>query len=275
MSEIAQDLSTSAQIAAIEDNFLEYVRFFGRWRRVDLHENVGLLWLSSDIPYPVFNIVARTQLAPDKVDAAIEEVIARCKARNVPTLWITGPNTRPADLGVHLNAHGFAITGNPVGMAADLHSLPELDPAPPGLVVKLVTEMATLRQWIEVSNRVFERPDFAGQAFMDVFSSLGLGARFPLQHYIGWLNGEPVAASTLFMGAGVAGIYDVATVPEARQRGIGTAMTLTPLLEARARGYRVGVLHALALGIGVYHRLGFQDFCRFSNHVWSGAGNPA
>jgi GNAT superfamily N-acetyltransferase len=273
MSEILQDLSAPAQIAAIKGNFLEYARLFGQWRQAELHEDSDLLWLSSDIPYPVFNIVARTQLAPEGVDAAIEGAIARCKARNVPMLWVTGPNTRPADLGAHLRTHGFALAGDPIGMAADLLSLPEHLPTPTGLVIEQVTELGTLRRWIEATNRGFGRPDFAGQAFLDAYSSLGLGARYPLLHYIGWLNGEPVAASSLFMGAGVAGIYDVATVPEARQKGIGTAITRTPLLEARARGYRVGILHALKMGVSVYHSLGFRDYCKFSNHVWSGTGN--
>ena len=273
MSEILQDLSTPALIAAIEGNFLEYVHLFRHWQQTELREDSDLLWLSSDIPYPVFNIVARTFLAPDRVDAAIEGAIARCRSREVPMLWITGPNAHPADLDERLKAHGFVNAGDPIGMAADLLSLPEHLSTPPGLVIQQVAEIGTLQRWIEACNRGFGRPDFVGQAFLDAYSCLGLGAGFPLFHYIGWLNGEPVAASLLFLGAGVAGIYDVATVPEARQKGIGAAMTRAPLLEARARGYRIGILHALKMGVSVYRRLGFQDYCTFSNYVWSSAGN--
>ena len=47
-------------------------------------------------------------------------------------------------------------------------------------------------------------------------------------------------------------------------------MTLAPLLEARAMGYRIGVLHASEMGLGVYRRLGFQEYCRLGGYVWMG-----
>lgn len=55
-------------------------------------------------------------------------------------------------------------------------------------------------------------------------------ARF--QTYLAILNGKPVGTSQLFLSEGVAGIYNVTCIPEARGQGIGSAITLAPLFEA-------------------------------------------
>ena len=44
---------------------------------------------------------------------------------------------------------------------------------------------------------------------------------------------------------------------------------MKPLHEARAMGYRIGILQALNMGVGVYRDLGFQEYCMLSHYVWT------
>jgi predicted acetyltransferase len=66
----------------------------------------------------------------------------------------------------------------------------------------------------------------------------------------------------LLLTLGVAGIFGVATVPEARGRGLGTAISLHALREARDMGYKVSVLLSSRMGYRIYQRLGFKEYCR-------------
>jgi ribosomal protein S18 acetylase RimI-like enzyme len=98
---------------------------------------------------------------------------------------------------------------------------------------------------------------------------LKFGFDFPTRNYLGYLNGKPVSTSTVFYGGGAAGIYDVATLPEVRGKGLGAALTLKPLQDAREMGYRVGVLQSSEMGFNVYKKLGFRHLCQIENFYLS------
>ena len=74
------------------------------------------------------------------------------------------------------------------------------------------------------------------------------------------------------MGGGVAGIHGVTTVPEFRGRGIGTCMTLSPLIDARNQGYDIGVLFSSEMAVGIYRNLGFQEYGRGYIYLWQEPG---
>ena len=102
-----------------------------------------------------------------------------------------------------------------------------------------------------------------------------LGFELPLRHYIGWFQGKPVACSLFLLNLGVAGIYLVATMPDARGHGFGSALTLEPLCDACNMGYRVGTLGLTEMGFGMYQRIGFREYlklginlCDYSNEMY-------
>jgi predicted acetyltransferase len=88
-------------------------------------------------------------------------------------------------------------------------------------------------------------------------------------HYLARLDGEPVATTSLFPAAGVAGIHFVGTFPEARGRGIAAALAATALRDACDAGYRAATLQSSKMGFGVYQRLGFTQCCTYRRYMFT------
>jgi ribosomal protein S18 acetylase RimI-like enzyme len=266
MVNILKDFAPESLIVAIKANLFEYYDYLGRSPKAELYESPYLKLLLTGIPHLFLNNVLRTQLRAGNVDEVIQQTLTNLRSRNVTKLsWWTEPGTQPEDLGAHLVSHGLEYTDGGPGMAVDLLELKE-GLTPSDLTIKRVEEAETLRDFVQAAVIGFGLPDTSEPMCFDLL--FGLGFDPPLRNYVGYLHGEPIATSESFLGAGVAGIYWVSTVPEARRQGIGSAMTQAPLREAREMGYRVGILHSAPLGLGVYRRLGFVEYCRMSHYVW-------
>ncbi|MBI3915004.1 MAG: GNAT family N-acetyltransferase [Chloroflexi bacterium] len=266
-TQILKDLSSTALIAAIESNRIAFSLNLGRLPRVKLHSSAESDWFITNASFAMANQVARTQFTGGDIAAKIEETLSHFKARGVPMIWWVGPMMHPANLATLLEAHGLTGACDIPGMAADLRSLHET-PAPRGLTVERVDNAESLAKWIAIIHEVFHFPDSMCDLHFQAYAHWNLARHCSWYHYLGWLDGEPVAVSSLLLAAGVAGIWAVATVPDARGKGIGAEMTLAPLREARALGYRVGILNSSPMGFDLYRKLGFQEYCKVGFYSW-------
>lgn len=253
--------------AAIEANLCALFRQLKAWPRVELHDTTACCWTLSHLPYPLFNSVVNARFETGRADEAIEARIRDCLDRNVPMLWWTGPSTTPPDLGERLERHGFLLEPAQ-GMAGDVHYI-TAQPSRIVIDVEPVCDQARLAIWSKVLCNAFGAPAAFGEAFADLASAIGLGRSSPFRHFLGRLNGEPIATCSLFIGAGVAGIYDVGTLPERRHRGVGGAMTRAAVAEAAACGYRMAILHSSTLGTSMYRGIGFEAVCPIGQYVWA------
>ena len=81
-------------------------------------------------------------------------------------------------------------------------------------------------------------------------------------------GGRAVACGVAVEAAGTAGIYLVATHPEARRRGFASAVMKGLHAGARARGCTAAVLQSTPLGYGVYRSLGYRDVGAWTSWVY-------
>jgi ribosomal protein S18 acetylase RimI-like enzyme len=270
MGTISQDTSSAEMAVAIEANANATFSLLDRAPSTQLHDDdPHLRWyITPKVPHPIFNHVYFTKLPQEEdVDARIEELRKRFASQKLPLMWSVGPFSRPSELGSHLESHGLRCVEESPGMALDLKVLKEDIPFPSGLTIERVSNAEVLSEFVEVMRVGFEMPEFTAAALFEEFNAMGLTDESPWRHYVGRLNGEVLTTASLAIVLGIAGIYNVVTLPKARRRGFGAAMTLAALREARELGYQIGILQSSAVGLGVYRRLGFEQYSTYYIYV--------
>lgn len=262
MNDIFRDVSPAGLARANELNVQAFKRLIGVEFGGEVVEKPGLTLTVTLIPYPFFNGVADAHLTAASAAQAIAEASAYFAARQSPWAWSIGPSTEPANLSDVLLAAGFAEDDPEPAMGMDLEKL-TLFPSPSGLRIERVRTPELLAVWQRTAVEGFGMPSEASAIFARTTPTTNLADDAPMRQYLGWAGDVPVATCLLVLAAGVAGIYTVSTIGRMRGRGIGAAMTVAALREAREMGYRVGILQASAMGYSVYERLGFREHFRY------------
>jgi len=269
MQDILSNFSATELVkASIKANWENYHYCLGRSPNVELSIGRYLTWLITNMPDHFMNLVVCTQLPSEGAEELIDSAMTHFRSLNIRKLsWLTQKGVPATEIKKYLLAHGLTFSESfAIEMAADLRSVPDDLPRPIGLRIAPVVAGKTLRQWIHVASIGFGVREEFEKVWYDFFVEAVFDTRF--RTYLALLHGQPVGTSQLFLSAGVAGIYNVTCIPEARGQGIGAAVTLAPLLAAREMGYYISILQASQQGSRVYRRLGFQDFGHLSVYLW-------
>jgi GNAT superfamily N-acetyltransferase len=260
------------QSSVIEDNLLAYFAYFCRAPQSSLHRAAETVQFSNNISYPhyLFNLVLQSKFtSPPQAFIHIDRILKEAQAGGMPVFWYVEPSTEPVNLGYYLELHNFTHLLRSPGMAIDLADLVEDFPTPADVRIERVKNIKQLRQFVDVLAAKAKMPESVSQQWFEFEVSLGFDYYLPRQRYLGYWRDEPVATSCLFSGAGVAGLYHVAVLPQARGLGIGPVMSLVPMQDARWLGHRVGVLISTPQDENTHRRLGFQPINEFNLYMWS------
>jgi GNAT superfamily N-acetyltransferase len=258
----------------VEFNLAEYWASFGAGNRGEVHDSDSSRWIYSGTPY--FNRVVSTHFNEGNADAQIRETVRVFRRRRAAFTWLTGPSSTPIDLGERLERHAFDRYSPWSGMALHLGDVSEAPPPRLRIDLRPVDDADSYTDWLRVVCKSYRLPRKAWRKMYENFTFDHQQTDSDWFHNLAVFNGVPVGASTVFLNNGVAGIYLVATVPEARGNGIGTAMTNTALQQIGYRGYKLAVLHATEQSRGIYEKLGFRHYCDIGvyrmpvpNPLWS------
>jgi ribosomal protein S18 acetylase RimI-like enzyme len=248
---------TDPRVAAVEDNLLAF--FHGvtplPMFRLDPADDVAAI--HCDVPFPMFNAVTGARFGSDAARRT-EEVADSYIEAGLPWMWWVTPSHTSPELEAVLAARGLQREDVP-GMYVDLAAAPttvEVD----GLTIDQTGDAAA---FIDVMVAGFGMPEMVRGPMTEVMSQFTDAI-----NVIASLDGRPVACGTAYLSGPTAGLYNIATVEDARGRGVGHAVTQQLMALARASGAQHAVLHASESGRPVYERAGFVEVCQVPQYIW-------
>lgn len=260
-------LTSAGLQAAMDANMAAFWRPYGKAGASIFSGNEANFLVFTGFPVALFNGVFVLQPDTETIRKNRDAMQVLLSRDRLNALWWQSPEADAA--AADLSALGLEPAGETPAMAVELAQLPGQAPQVPGLRIIEADTPARRSQWAALAGEGTFSSEFAPK--LAALERQLSGAEYEAQRqYIGLLNGAPVACSAMILARGVAGIYAVATLPAARGKGIGTAMTVAPLLRARDMGFHVGVLQSSSLGRPVYERIGFSVVAAYRNYLQRG-----
>ena len=226
----------------MRDAFSSFGRAAGA-RMLEFDGGVGLL--NTAVPErSVFNSVI--YLDPAALAAEYERLAAAyAEAGCAWTVWVPEQDTESAAL---LESAGHTLDAQPRAMGRGLSEIEE-----PDLAQIDWTAEADPEEMGALNDAAYGYP--AGTWI----KGMGRGPE-GLHIYLARVDGEPAATVSSRDHEGDCAIWNVATAPAARGRGLATALMRKVVFDAAERGCATSTLQATKLGAPVYRRCGYEDF---------------
>lgn len=210
--------------------------------------------LMAQVPFPKFNHVSMIRIPPEGVD----ELIAACRSffrhKGLPNCsMLVTPATRPVDLGNRLHRLGFTSETNPVMVWDGKTRMPQ-----PTHIRVEITPPSQAGKFFEVIRQVFF-PDTTSETAQGLRRGVDVSYGIGALNYIAYWGALPCGAGTLFCRNGMGGIYNMATLPTYRHKGVATAVMNACLDDALRLGCTHVGLTPTKMGRPLYERMGFQE----------------
>jgi GNAT superfamily N-acetyltransferase len=239
-----------------------------------LSEDLGVRGVSgriTDLSHPLANLVGMADIAPDDVDATLKMVRNRYSRGRKAYGWVTGPLTRPHDLGARLVASGLKKEDEMAGMVLTDLAVPM--PVDPKIEIREVT-LHEVQAASGMMARAYGLPEEVMRLLNVLLAMTDRKVRN--RGYFAYLDGgtDPVAWSYLVYlpDSPIVLLGGAATVPEARGRGIYSALVAKRLADARADGRSAAVIQAVrSTSAPIAAKLGFREVCGLEFYAWEGA----
>ncbi|MEE9378340.1 MAG: GNAT family N-acetyltransferase [Candidatus Lokiarchaeia archaeon] len=271
MNEILRNPNTPEINRAIEYHFYKFWKtcFTVDLKNIEYTESDKLFKFKTQIPFYFVNGVLNANIPQKKAEETVDKIISSFEKKKLPFCWCIGPSSKPNNLRELLIKNKPTFVQEIPGMCYRLNNLFQEEKLLQNLEIIKVRDLETLKVWNNVLLTGFEMPKhLILNLFNDIFSTLFLRDDSSAGAFLAYYKQKPVASSYVLYEFGVAGIYCVATLKEARGKGIGSALTIAPLYDAKKLGYDFAILHSTKMGLNMYKRLGFKEYLKLERFCW-------
>jgi GNAT superfamily N-acetyltransferase len=218
----------------------ERFRYLAGSGRADFRRGPGVLAVATGAWSNTDNGIV---LEREDVDEALIADLVRWFG--APASLICSGFDAPDELRGRLARAGLSEEATGVTSGANLRELELSPPSPPeGVAIAEATSADDLDDWLEVAlaTGIYEHRD---------------RRPLPLRHWVARRGDRPVGLATAFFLSGTVLLEHVAVIEEERRRGIGTALALERLHEARRFGCERAVFGTTPESATLYERFGF------------------
>ena len=249
-------------VLVADENFIASFRKLAQHLpHAETHEEGSVFSFTTGLPLSLFNGCVVTQEAqPSELTASLAWVAAR----DVPfCVWIA--EKLVAGLAEVPTRYGLepAVSLYP-GMV--LHPIPDA-PAPDAGVSVVPIFEPSLDEFIGVLEESGLRAELAQRLISPAFA-----ADPDVRLFVGRLDGKPVGTSIAIRSQNASGVYNVGTLPEARRRGVGSAVTWAAVGAGSAWGCDTAVLQSSVMAISMYEDMGFRTVAPYVTFAQSSVG---
>jgi ribosomal protein S18 acetylase RimI-like enzyme len=182
-----------------------------------------------------------------------EEFFAARKRRF--SIWVRGGQAEDRDLVAAAEAAGFQLVYEmPEMILGEKLKAPEL---PQGAELRKLAKVEQATDFWRVATASYASIGFPPEVFDGYTNHAGLLAANVVA-FIALLDGEPAGIAMTMVSHGVAGIYWVGSLEQARGKGLGRAVTVAATNAGFDLGADVASLQASPMGKPIYLELGYE-----------------
>ncbi len=161
---------------------------------------------------------------------------------------------------------GLVEVGTMPAMVLD-HRLPDADP-PPGITVRTIETERDVEGFAHVMGAAYATYGMPEGVTPALFPNRATLVAPHMAAFLAFLeDGTPAAGAMTIVSHGVAGIYWVGTIPEARGLGLAELCTRVAGNAGFELGGRIISLQASVMGEPIYRRMGYVEITRYPYYV--------